>query len=100
MIIMPLMLLVKMATPRLVAGDPATNALKLPLSPQCQNVRPRGVSSRPIPSPHEIVSDSFVGGRSMQLRHPASVGDWGVSMRRAVSDLRPVPFITAITNRA
>src|ERR1051325_8383864 len=96
-IIIPLALLVKITTPR-PDVEPVTNALKSPLSPQCQKYRPRAVVARPTPNPHEMASDAFPTGFPTQFEQPASTGDCGVSIRRAVSSFRPVPFITAIMN--
>src|ERR1700719_4540813 len=100
MIIIPFELLVKITTPRLELADPAMNALKSPLSPQCQKNGPRAVCSIPTPSPHEIVSDVFVIGRPMQFEHPASTCDCAVNMARLVSFFSPGPFLTAIANVA
>src|SRR5580700_4199505 len=100
MIIMPLELLVKMTTPRPEPAEAAKNALKSPLSPQCQKNEPWAVCSIPTPRPQAIDSEALVTGRPMQLEHPASTCDCGVSMALLVSFFRPVPFIIAIRNVA
>src|SRR5687767_4000910 len=100
MIIIPFALLVKITTPRLDASVAVTNALKSPLSPQCQKARPLGVVARPIPSPQEMVSDTFSGALPRQVLQWESTADCDLSICRAVSVFRPVPFITAIANFA
>src|SRR5579863_1769380 len=100
MISMPFELLVKITTPRLELAEAAKYALKSPLSPQCQKNGPRAVCSMPTPRPHAIEPDAFVIGRPMQLEHPASTCDCGVSMAWLVSFFRPVVFITATTKVA